>query len=58
MKLEVEKVYKDQTVRQDSTDAKLMKRMVKLVGKKPMLKCKIDGKVMKQWQPNDGKSNQ
>ena len=47
MKLEVEKVYKDQTVRQDSTDAKLMKRMVKLVGKKPILKCKIDGKVMK-----------
>ena len=47
LKLEVEKVYKDHTVRQEATDAKLRKRMVKLVGKKPMLKCKIDGKVMK-----------
>ena len=47
MKLEVEKVYKDHTVRQDATDAKLRKKMVKLVGRKPMLKCKIDGKVMR-----------
>ena len=46
LKLEIENMYKNHTVRQEQIDVKLKKRMVKLVGKKPMLKCRIDGKVV------------
>ena len=43
-KIETDKLYQDKTVRQVQVDWKIQKKMVQLVGRKPMLSCQFDGK--------------
>ena len=44
--LEVNKLYRDFSVRQQQVDVKTQTKLVKLVGEKPMLRCRLDGKVV------------
>ena len=43
-KIEKEKLYRDKTVRQKHLDWKTQRKLVKLVGEKPMLRCMLDSK--------------
>ena len=43
-KIETDKLYGDRTVRQKHLDWKTQRKLVKLVGEKPMLRCKLDEK--------------
>ena len=43
-KLETNKIYGNKTVRQGHLDWKTQKKMIRLVGRKPMVKCRLDGK--------------
>ena len=43
-KIETEKIYKDRTVRQGQLDWKTQSKMIRLVGRKPMVNCRLDGK--------------
>ena len=45
-KIETEKVYKDLSVRQVQIDDKVRRKLVKLIGDKPMLQCQLNGKLM------------
>ena len=45
-KLEKEKKYKGKTVRQCQVDDKLRRRVLKLVGNKPNIRCVMDGKAV------------
>ena len=42
-KLELKKLYKDHTVREEQIDSKTRTKLLKLIGEKPMLKCTLDG---------------
>ena len=42
--METEKWFKDFTVREKQVDDKIQKRLLKLVGNKPMVKCRFNGK--------------
>ena len=42
-KVEMDKLYRNLTVRQEQVDNKTRTKMLKLVGEKPMLKCFLDG---------------
>ena len=42
-KLELNKLYKDYSIREEQIDSKTRSKFVKLVGEKPMLKCHLDG---------------
>ena len=44
--LEINKLYRDFSVRQQQVDVKTQTKLVKLVGEKPMLRCRLDGKVV------------
>ena len=44
-KIETEKIYKDKTVRQCQLDWKTQSKMIRLVGRKPMVNCHLDGKI-------------
>ena len=44
--IETEKLYKEKSVRQVQVDDKLKKKLVKLVGDKPMLSCQLGGKSL------------
>ncbi len=46
-KLETEKVYRGFSVRQETLDFKTKKKIVKLVGEKPLLRCFLGGKRFK-----------
>ena len=46
-KLETEKIYKGFTVRQETLDFKTQKKIVRLVGEKPLLQCYLGGKKFK-----------
>ena len=43
-KVQKEKLYGDFTVRQKRDDVKTRRKLMKLVGEKPMLNCRLDGK--------------
>ena len=43
-KIEIQKLYKDFSVRQVQVDFKTKKKMLKLVGEKPMIQCFLGGK--------------
>ena len=43
-KIETDKLYGDRTVRQKQLDWKTQRKLVKLVGEKPTLRCKLDEK--------------
>ena len=43
-KVELDKLYGDYTVRQKTEDVKTRKKLIKLVGEKPLLKCLLGGK--------------
>ena len=43
-KLETKKLYHNRTVRQIQTDYKSQKKMMNLVGNKPMINCRLGGK--------------
>ena len=45
-KLEMDKLYKDHSVRQKYLDWKTERKMMKLVGEKPILACLLDGKKL------------
>ena len=45
-KLETKKLFQGFTVRQRQVDAKTQAKLVKLVGEKPMLRCRLDGKIV------------
>ena len=42
-KLKLKKLHKDYSVREEQMDVKTKKKFIKLIGEKPMLKCKLDG---------------
>ena len=46
-KLETEKLYGNKTVRQKHLDFKTQKKLVKLIGQKPILNCQLDDKAFK-----------
>ena len=46
-KIEINKLYRGTSVRQQQVDAKTQMKIVKLVGSKPMLRCYFDGKAVK-----------
>ena len=41
--LELQKLYNDSSVREEQMDVKTRRKFIKLIGEKPMLKCKLDG---------------
>ena len=41
--LELKKLYKNHTVREEQIDSKTRTKLLKLIGEKPMLKCTLDG---------------
>ena len=43
-KIETEKVFKDLSVRQVQVDDKVRRKLVKLIGDKPMLHCRLNGR--------------
>ena len=43
-KLETDKLFREFTVRQRQVDTKTQAKLVKLVGEKPLLNCRLDGK--------------
>ena len=43
-KLEIDKLYRGHSVRQQQLDTKTQTKIVKLVGEKPILRCRLDGK--------------
>ena len=43
-KLEVEKLYRNHSVREDQLSSKIKKKIVNLVGSKPVLTCQLNGK--------------
>ncbi len=45
--LEKEKFYQNKTVRQNQINSKVRLKMLKLVGNKPKIRCRLDGKSMK-----------
>ena len=46
-KLQMDNLYKNLTTRQNQIDFKVKKKILKLVGEKPMLKCHLGGKEFK-----------
>ena len=40
---ELQKLYKNHSVRQEQIDVKTQNKLVKLIGKKPVVKCSLDG---------------
>ena len=43
-RVEMAKRYQEKTVRQCQIDAKTQSKMVRLVGRRPMIKCHLDGR--------------
>ena len=43
-KLELHKLYRDSSVREEQVDGKTQTKLLNLIGEKPLLKCKLDGK--------------
>ena len=52
-KIEIKKLYKNFSVRQVQVDFKTKRKMVKLVGEKPMLSCFLGGKSSKYYGTPD-----
>ena len=46
-KLETKKLFRGFTVRQQQMDTKTKSKLVKLVGEKPVVECRLDGKIVK-----------
>ena len=44
LKIETDKIYRNQSVRQEQVDVNTKRKVMKLVGEKPMLTCRLDGK--------------
>ncbi len=42
--IEMRKIYKNKTVRQATCSVKVRKKLLKLVGEKPVLQCRLEGK--------------
>ena len=54
-KIEIGKLYKNQSVRQVQIDDKFKRRLVKLIGNKPMLSCQLDGRSLEMlWDITAG----
>ena len=45
-KFETNKLFQGFTVREKQVDTKTQAKLVKLVGEKPILKCRLDGKLL------------
>ena len=41
---ELRKLYRDHTVREEQIDSKIRRKLIRLIGEKPMLKCRLGGK--------------